>query len=103
MILFSQTAFRGTLLAGYTRGPELSGALAHPIAVVWWEHLGGQAMIISVINHTNGQITDEELQHAIRVMNRQITEDYSPYWSLGATLRLDSLPDTFISHLETSS
>jgi len=51
-------------------------------------------MIISVINHTNGQITDEELQHAIRAMNRQITEDYSPYWSLGATLRLEGRSGT---------
>jgi hypothetical protein len=46
-------------------------------------------MIISVINHTNGKITDEALQHAIRAINRQIDEDFAPYWSLGATLRLE--------------
>ncbi|MBI3247464.1 MAG: hypothetical protein HYZ50_13260 [Deltaproteobacteria bacterium] len=46
-------------------------------------------MIISVINHTNGQIADEQLQEAIRVVNRQIKEDFEPYWSLGATLRLE--------------
>jgi hypothetical protein len=46
-------------------------------------------MIISVINHTNGKLGDEELQHAIRAINRQIREDYEPYWSLGATLRLE--------------
>ena len=46
-------------------------------------------MIISVINHTNGQITDEELQRVIRAINRQITEDFDPYWSLSATLRLE--------------
>jgi hypothetical protein len=46
-------------------------------------------MIISVINHTNGKLGDEELQHAIRAINRQIKEDYEPYWSLGATLRLE--------------
>ena len=45
-------------------------------------------MIISVINQTNGQISDEELQIAIRAINRQIREDFEPYWSLGATLRL---------------
>ena len=46
-------------------------------------------MIISVINQTNGQISDEELQVAIRAINRQIHEDFEPYWSLGATLRLE--------------
>ena len=46
-------------------------------------------MIISVINHTNGQISDEELETAIRAINRQIREDFEPYWSLGATLRLE--------------
>src|SRR5262245_9290452 len=46
-------------------------------------------MIISVINHTNGQLTDEEVQRAIRIINRQITEDFEPYWSMGAQLRLE--------------
>ena len=46
-------------------------------------------MIISVINHTNGQIRDEELQEALRAINRQIAEDFEPYWSLGAKLRLE--------------
>jgi hypothetical protein len=46
-------------------------------------------MIISVINHTNGQISDEESQTVIRAVNRQIKEDFEPYWSLGATLRLE--------------
>lgn len=46
-------------------------------------------MIISVINHTNGKISDEQVQHAIRAINRQITEDFAPYWSLTATLRLE--------------
>ena len=46
-------------------------------------------MIISVINHTNGRISDEEVQQAIRVINYQIEEDFEPYWSLGARLRLE--------------
>ncbi len=46
-------------------------------------------MIISIINHTNAKIKDEELQSTIRAINRQINEDYTPYWSLGATLRLE--------------
>src|SRR5438874_4161395 len=46
-------------------------------------------MIISVINHTNGQISDEQLEVAIRAINRQVREDFEPYWSLGATLRLE--------------
>src|SRR4029434_1545596 len=46
-------------------------------------------MIISIINHTNGQLSDEEVQHAIRAINCQIKQDFEPYWSLGATLRLE--------------
>lgn len=46
-------------------------------------------MIISVINHTSGKIKDGELQRVIRAINRQIKEDFEPYWSLGATLRLE--------------
>lgn len=46
-------------------------------------------MIISIVNHSNGQVTDEELQTAIRAINRQINEDFAPYWSLPATLRLE--------------
>jgi hypothetical protein len=43
-------------------------------------------VIISVINHTSGQLSDEAVQHAIRAINH---EDFEPYWSLGATLRLE--------------
>src|SRR5262245_19903218 len=46
-------------------------------------------MIISVINHSNGQVSDEELQNVIRAINCQIRDDFEPYWSLGATLRLE--------------
>ncbi len=46
-------------------------------------------MIISVINHTDGRITDEEVQRAVRAINQQIADDFEPYWSLGATLRLE--------------
>jgi hypothetical protein len=46
-------------------------------------------MFISVINHTNGEISDEELHVAIRAINRQIDDDFEPYWSLGGTLRLE--------------
>jgi len=46
-------------------------------------------MIISVINHTNNQIRDAELQRVIRAINRQIAEDFVPYWGMAATLRLE--------------
>jgi hypothetical protein len=46
-------------------------------------------MIISVINHTNGRLLDEQVQTAIRAINRQINEDFEPYWSLRAQLRLE--------------
>jgi hypothetical protein len=51
-------------------------------------------MIISLINHTNGLLTDEELQVAIRAINRQIAHDFEPYWSLGAELRLEGRSET---------
>lgn len=46
-------------------------------------------MILSIVNHTNGQVEDEELQRVIRAINRQIREDFEPYWGLSATLRLE--------------
>lgn len=54
-------------------------------------------MIISVVNRS-GSISDEELQGVVRAINRQITEDFEPYWSFGAKLRLEGKvgkkPDT---------
>lgn len=51
-------------------------------------------MIISVINHTSSTIADLEVQKAIRAINRQIEGDFAPYWSLGATLRLEGKSST---------
>jgi len=44
-------------------------------------------MIISLINHTN--LPDVAVQQAIRAVNVQIGQDFYPYWSIGATLRLE--------------
>jgi hypothetical protein len=57
-------------------------------------------MIISVINHTNAKISDEELQFVVRTINRQIAEDFAPYWSMGATLRLEGRSEKAPSKLE---
>ena len=46
-------------------------------------------MIISIVNHSSGQVSDEDLQKAIRAINRQIEEDFEPYWGMSATLRLE--------------
>ena len=46
-------------------------------------------MIISVINLSDGAVADGQLQHAIRAVNRQIDEDFSPSWGFGAHLRLE--------------
>src|SRR5438045_3639463 len=46
-------------------------------------------MLISVVNQTKGSVSDEELQRVIRAINRQINEDFAPYWHLRATLRLE--------------
>jgi hypothetical protein len=50
-------------------------------------------MRISIVNLTDGAISDEEVQTVIRAVNRQIAADLYPYWSLSATLRLDSAGD----------
>jgi hypothetical protein len=44
-------------------------------------------MIISLINHT--KLPDVEVHGAIRAINTQIEQDFFPYWSIGATLRLE--------------
>jgi hypothetical protein len=44
-------------------------------------------MIISIINHSD--IPDADVQEALRAINTQIEYDYRPYWSIGATLRLE--------------
>src|SRR6476469_4654435 len=46
-------------------------------------------VIISVINLSNGVVGDATLQHAIRGVNRQISDDFQPYWGFGARLRLE--------------
>ena len=46
-------------------------------------------MLISVVNHTDGKLSDEEVQEGIRAVNRQIAEDFNPNWSMGADLRLE--------------
>jgi hypothetical protein len=46
-------------------------------------------MKISIVNHSNGQVGDDELQGVIRAINRQISEDFAPYWGMSATLRLE--------------
>lgn len=50
-------------------------------------------MIISVVNQSR-HIQDDELQAAIRAVNRQIHDDFAPYWSVQATLRLEGRATT---------
>jgi hypothetical protein len=44
-------------------------------------------MIISIVNFS--AIPDEELERALRAINRQIEGDFAPYWSMAALLRLE--------------
>ncbi len=57
-------------------------------------------MQISVINHSNGLVSDEAIQTAIRAINRQIEEDFTPYWGMPARLRLEGrsveMPDKIV-------
>jgi len=48
-------------------------------------------MRISVVNFTHGLLSNEEVQEAIRAINRQVDEDFSPYWNLTGTLRLEGI------------
>ncbi len=41
-----------------------------------------------------GQLADEETQNTIRAINCQIIEGFGPYWSMGATLRLEGMSCT---------
>lgn len=45
-------------------------------------------MIISIVNRSKS-LSDPDVLNAIRAINRQIKEDFEPYWSFGATLRLE--------------
>jgi hypothetical protein len=46
-------------------------------------------MLISVVNHTGGKLSDEKVQDGIRAVNRQIAHDFQPHWHMGAELRLE--------------
>jgi len=50
-------------------------------------------MIISIVNHSNGELKDEQILPVIRAINRQIMEDFKPYWSMEAQLRLEGKKD----------
>ena len=51
-------------------------------------------------NHRKGQVSDAELQEVLRGINRQIREDFEPYWSLGAELRLEGRSTKKTSYIE---
>lgn len=51
-------------------------------------------MVISVINVSDGALSDAAVQKAIRAVNRQIEEDFAPYWGFGARLRLEGKSGT---------
>jgi len=46
-------------------------------------------MLISVVNHTSGKLSDEKVQEGIRAVNRQIAHDFKPHWHVDAELRLE--------------
>lgn len=56
-------------------------------------------MIITVVNRSK-IITDEQVLNAVRAINRQIAEDFAPYWSFGATLRLEGSVGTQVDKLK---
>jgi hypothetical protein len=50
-------------------------------------------MLISIVNHTKGKLSDEQVQEGIRAVNRQIAHDFQPYWDFGGELRLEGTVD----------
>ncbi len=44
-------------------------------------------MIISIVNFS--KVSDAEVQQTLRAINRQISQDFEPYWFMGARLRLE--------------
>jgi hypothetical protein len=50
-------------------------------------------MLISVVNHTKGKLSDEQVLGGIRAVNRQIAHDFQPYWDFGGELRLEGTLD----------
>src|SRR5262245_57574475 len=46
-------------------------------------------MLISIVNHTHGKLSDEQVQEGIRAVNRQIAHDFEPHWHIEAALRLE--------------
>ena len=45
-------------------------------------------MLISVVN-LSAEISDEEAQLVLRAINRQISEDFQPYWGMSGSMRLE--------------
>ena len=50
-------------------------------------------MLISIVNHTKGKLSDEQVLEGIRAVNRQIAHDFQPYWDFGGELRLEGTVD----------
>ena len=48
-------------------------------------------MLICVVNHTKGKLSDEQVQEGIRAVNRQIAHDFKPHWDFAAELRLEGV------------
>ena len=55
-------------------------------------------MIISIVNRSH-RLSDLQVRDAVRAINRQLSEDFEPYWQFGATLRLDGSEDK-VAHRE---
>ena len=50
-------------------------------------------MRVSVLNVTGGTLRDEDLHDYIRAINRQIAEDFEPFWSIDGSVRLAGKSD----------
>ncbi|HEX4509389.1 MAG TPA: hypothetical protein VH328_04895 [Burkholderiaceae bacterium] len=54
-------------------------------------------MLISIVNRTRA-LADRDVQAAVRVINRQFSDDFEPHWHFGARLRLDGHDRSIAAH-----
>jgi len=48
---------------------------------------GSGTVLISLVSFSS--LSDKDVQEVVRAINRQIAQDFAPYWSMGAQLRLE--------------
>jgi hypothetical protein len=67
--------------------PRLAADAVHNTTLPGERAIARCIMIISVVNFS--KVSDADVQSTIRAINQQISQDFEPYWFMGARLRLE--------------